>query len=102
MALCVLEMIERSLRQPKDSFLLLPRKQALVGAKVKHSKYYKHLKKASESTDILLHVQFFLAQPYSPPCIDLPRICTSLSWPMYSPSQYAVPNVSGFKAQPLR
>ena len=49
---CVLEMIERSLRQPKDSFLLLPRKQALVGAKVIHSKYYKYLRKLL-STDIL-------------------------------------------------
>ena len=39
---------------------------------------------------ILTHVQFILAGPYSHPCTALPRICTSLSWPMYSLSQYAV------------
>ena len=32
-----------------------------------------------------------LAWPYSPTSTDIPRICTSMSWLMYSPSQYTWP-----------
>ena len=63
-----------------------------------HESPYFPMYSSSLHNPILPHVQTFREYALAQGQLSL----TSLSWPIYSPSQYAVPNVSRFKAQTFK